>query len=47
MKLLAASKDNEAGYIMRALQVSCMCTSQPHAGSRLLAASTMDGTIWA
>ena len=26
VKLLAASKDNEAGYIMRALQVSCMCT---------------------
>ena len=34
VKLLAASKDNEAGYIMRALQVSCMCTSHPHAAAR-------------
>ena len=34
VKLLAASKDNEAGYIMRALQVSCVCTSQPYAAAR-------------
>ena len=34
VKLRAASKDNEAGYIMRALQVSSTCTSQPHASAR-------------